>query len=214
MNKTKYLIWILLCITGIIIGSNIAHTAGISSVSSGKYVDEKIDAPIIKIGDQEEATQRTTQQSSAGANLNFKSASINTDLERYLRDNLSFPDGYVLTFMFSYDKNGTIANISLLSSPASEAGNPDSSWRLYGDDCKRDKLASNQIYVYKNASNPVRSKDLISNTPDGESLVKIYNLMCSMGKTHLVDVPFERWTEFTTVGGMYFGNKLVNFTVY
>ena len=184
------------------------------SAGSGVYVDEKIITPVTKIGGPEETPQKTTQQSPSAANLNFKSSSINTDIEKYLRDNLSFPDGYVLSFMFSYDKNGTIANIYLLSSRAGEAGNPTSSWRLYGDDCKRDKLADNQIYVYKNASNPVRSKDLISNTPDGKALVNIYNIMKSMGKTHLVDVPNERFSEFTTVGGMYFGSKLVNFTIY
>ena len=166
------------------------------------YVDEKITTPI---------TQIAGPQVNELKSLNFSSPTFSEDLKKYIQTNVDFPKNNVVTFSFSYTKQGTIANIyiSSISGDDYHDGNDYYAARVYGDVCKRDGLKENQIYIAKDTRTADLTIDTINNTKDGKYLVKLYDFIKNIGKTHSIEIPpYERDAEFSTICGMYYQENL------
>ncbi len=174
-----------------------------STEGSGFYIDKKIDIPVAKIGSPDEKESKVES-------LDFCSPSFTKDLEKYLINNIEFPKGYVISFSFSYDKTGTIAKIHLVSTSDTDFhdGNEHYSSSIYGDVCKRDGLSKNQIYILEDSTTADLKAVPISKTKDGKFLQKMYNSIKNMGNFHIIQVPYEKHSEFSSIGGMYYRGKL------
>ncbi len=190
-----FIFLITICLRAVANQTNKAATGG------GVYVDEEITAPVTKIADPE--TKKAESQS-----IDFNSPAFAEDLKNYLENNIDMPKGYILSFSFSYDKNGTIAAIHLISVLEKEFTG-DYPARVYGDVCKRDKLAEGQIYVTDNSTSGDLRVDSINNTKDGKYLVKIYDLIKNIGKSHIIALPpYGQDAGFIHTDGMYYGGKV------
>ena len=179
----------------------VANQTNKAATGGGVYVDEEITTPVTKIAGPE--TKRAESQS-----IDFNSPTFAEDLKNYLENNIYMPKGYILSYSFSYDKNGTIADIHLISVLEKEF-TVDYPARVYGDVCKRDKLAEGQIYVTDNATSGDLRVESINNTKDGKYLVKIYDLIKNIGKSHIIALPpYGQDAGFIHTGGMYYGGKV------
>lgn len=178
----------------------VANQTNKAATGRGVYVDEEITAPVTKIAAPE--TKKAESQS-----INFNSPTLAEDLKNYLENNIDMPKGYILSFSFSYDKTGTIADIHLIS-VLDKDFTVDYPSRIYGDVCKRDKLAEDQIYVTDNSTTGDLRVESMNNTKDGKYLVKIYDLIKNIGKSHIIEIPPEKDAEFIHTGGMYYGGKV------
>ena len=163
------------------------------------YVDEKITIPIIKIASPK-------KQEFAAKSLDFNSPTFAEDLKKYLTNNVEFPESNILQFSFSYNKSGTIANIHLISISGEDYhdGNDYYASRVYGDTCMQDGLAENQVYVSDNSMKPELKAYPASATVDGKYLLRFYDFIKNMGKSHIIQVPVEKSSEFSAIGGMYY----------
>ena len=182
-----------------------SNTQATSNSNYGIYVDEKITTPI---------TQIAGPQVNELKSLNFSSPTFSEDLKKNIQTNVDFPKNNVVTFSFSYTKQGTIANIHIISISGDDYhdGNDYYAARVYGDVCKRDGLKENQIYIAKDTRTADLTIDTINNTKEGKYLVKLYDFIKNIGKTHSIEIPpYERDAEFSTIGGMYYqGNLYIN----
>ena len=162
----------------------------------GPYVDEKITTPIIKIGSPKVQKNETKS-------LDFNSPTFAEDLKKYLTNNVEFPKNDILQFSFFYNKTGTVGYIHLISISGEDYydNNDYYATRVYGDTCN--ELAENQVYVSDNSMNPELKAYPASDTVDGEYLLKIYDIIKNMGKSHIIQVPVEKSSEFSTISGIY-----------
>lgn len=199
-KKTKILI-VLFTITTCLL-ANAEKTSQVTSKNNGVYVDEKITTPI---------TQIAGPQVNELKSLNFSSPTFSEDFKKFLTNYVELPKNNVVTFSFSYTKQSTIANIyiSSISGDDYHDGNDYYAARVYGDVCKRNGLKENQIYIAKDARTADLTIDMINNTKDGKYLVKLYDFIKNIGKTHSIEIPpSERDAEFSTICGMYYQENL------
>ena len=169
------------------------------------YVEEEITTPI---------TQIAGPQVNEIKSPDFNSPTFAEDLKKYIQTNVDFPKNNVVTFSFSYTKQGTIANIHIISISGDDYhdGNDYYAARVYGDVCKRDGLNDNQIYISKDSRTADLTIDTINNTKDGKYLVKLYDFIKNISKTHSIEIPpYERDAKFSCISGMYYqGNLYIN----
>ena len=194
MFKKKYRFLILL-ISLFTIGTSLCAFANEfehqNSKNNGIYIDEKITTPITKIGSPKIQKSKTKS-------LDFNSPNFAEDLKVYLTNNAEFPESDILQFSFFYNKTGTVAYIHLISISGKDYydGNDYYATRVYGDTCMQDGLAENQVYVSDNSMNPELKAYPASDTVDGEYLLKIYDIIKNMGKSHIIQVPVENLLNF------------------
>lgn len=207
MFEKKYKFIIILLIFLFLISTTLSamtkQFASLPVKDNDTYVDENITTPLTKIANPE--TKKIDSKS-----LNFTSPSISEDLKNYLVDNIKFPDGYVLTFSFSYNKQGTIAEIHLVSVDENDYhdGNDYYAARVYGDVCKREGLNEKQIYIMRDSRVSNLGIDWINNTKDGIYLLKVYNCIKKIGISHSIKIPYDQYSKYKSIGGMYYKGKV------
>lgn len=201
MFKKKYNFLILL-ISLFVIGTSLRTFVNEfehqNSKNNGVYVDEKITTPITKIGSPKIQKSKTKS-------LDFKSPNFAEDLKKFLTNNVEFPENDILQFSFFYNKTGTVAYIHLISISGEDYydGNDYYATRVYGDTCMQDGLAENQVYISDNSMDPELKAYPASATVDGEYLLRFYDIIKNIGKSHIIQVPVEKTSEFSTISGMH-----------
>ncbi|MBR6723033.1 hypothetical protein IKL64_06225 [bacterium] len=143
--------------------------------------------------------------------IDFSSTNFQTDLRDYILKSIDFPQGYVVNFSFQYTKNGDIAEIHLISIPEKDYLDGDDTYisHIYGDVCKRDNLASNEMY-YNNDSLEANLISIpINSTPDGPTLKLFYDTLKGISTNHKIEqVSFEEQDNYNSIGGMYYLGEL------
>ena len=196
-KKQKNLIVLFTIVT--CLQANAEQTGQFTSNNTGIYVNEKITTPITKIsGPSKKAKPQK-------ATLNFSSPNFAEDLKKYLTNNVEFPKSNILQFSFFYNKTGTVAYIHLISISGEDYydGNDYYATRVYGDTCMQDGLAENQVYVSDNSMKPELKAYPASATVDGGYLLRFYDIIKNIGKSHIIQVPVEKSSEFSTISGMH-----------
>lgn len=165
--------------------------------------DAKRKAEALAKKQAEEQARKLAEQK---ATLNFSSPNFAEDLKKFLTNNVEFPKNDILQFSFFYNKTGTVAYIHLISISGKDYydGNDYYATRVYGDTCMQDGLAENQVYVSDNSMKPELKAYLASATVDGEYLLRFYDIIKNIGKSHIIQVPVEKSSEFSTISGMHY----------
>ena len=147
--------------------------------------------------------------------INFSSPSFQAELKTYLTANAKFTQGYVVNFSFLYSAKGDIAEIHIISIPEKDYldGNDTYVSHIYGDVCKRDNLAPNEMYYNHDSSETDLVAIPINSTPDGTNLELFYNIVKRLGTSHSIEqVPYERQDNYSVLGGMYYQGNLYLYT--
>lgn len=147
--------------------------------------------------------------------INFSSPSFQAELKTYLTANAKFTQGYVVNFSFLYSAKGDIAEIHIISIPEKDYldGNDTYVSHIYGDVCKRDNLAPNEMYYNHDSSETDLVAIPINSTPDGTNLELFYNIVKRLGTSHSIEqVPYERQDNYSSLGGMYYQGNLYLYT--
>lgn len=143
--------------------------------------------------------------------INFASSDFQSDLRTYITNNVKFPQGYVVSFSFLYTIQGDIAEIHIISIPEKDYLDGDDTYisHIYGDVCKRDNLANNEMYYNGDSSEADLISIPINSTPDGQNLKLFYDALKSIGTTHTTEqIAFENQDNYNSVNGMYYQGNL------
>ena len=147
--------------------------------------------------------------------FNFASSDFQNELRTYLDNNVKFPQGYVVHFSFQYSNDGDLAEIHIISIPEKDYLDGDDIYisHIYGDVCKRDNLASNEMYYNSDSSISELIAIPITSTPDGPNLKQFYDTLIAISKNHKIEqVSSEEQSNYIPIGGMYYLGNLYLYT--
>ena len=147
--------------------------------------------------------------------IDFSSPSFQEKLRIYITQNVNFHPNYIVHFSFLYSQKGDIAEIHIISIPEKDYhdGNDTYISHIYGDVCKRDNLANNEMYYNNDSSVSNLIAIPINSTPDGQYIKLFYDSLKNLSSSHTIkQISYEEIDNYTSIGGMYYQGNLYLYT--
>lgn len=147
--------------------------------------------------------------------IDFSSPTFQAELKAYITNNVKFHQGYVVNFSFLFSKKGDIAEIHIISIPDKDYldGNDTYVSHIYGDVCKRDNLADNEMYYNNDSSETDLIAIPINSTPDGQYIKWFYDSLKNLSLNHTIEqISYDERDNYTAIGGMYYQGNLYLYT--
>ena len=147
--------------------------------------------------------------------IDFSSPTFQAELKAYITKNVKFHQSYVVNFSFLFSKKGDIAEIHIISIPEKDYldGNDTYVSHIYGDVCKRDNLADNEMYYNNDSSETDLIAIPINSTPDGQYMKWFYDSLKNLTSSHTIEqISYDERDNYTAIGGMYYQGNLYLYT--
>ena len=147
--------------------------------------------------------------------IDFSSPTFQAELKAYITNNVKFHQSYVVNFSFLFSKKGDIAEIHIISIPDKDYldGNDTYVSHIYGDVCKRDNLADNEMYYNNDSSETDLIAIPINSTPDGQYIKWFYDSLKNLSLNHTIEqISYDERDNYTAIGGMYYQGNLYLYT--
>lgn len=148
--------------------------------------------------------------------IDFSSPTFQAELKAYITNNVKFHQSYVVNFSFLFSKKGDVAEIHIISIPEKDYldGNDTYVSHIYGDVCKRDNLADNEMYYNNDSSETDLIAIPINSTPDGQYIKWFYDSLKNLSLNHTIDqISYDERDNYTAIGGMYYQGNLYLYTI-
>ena len=149
-----------------------------------------IQCPVIAAADHPPIFQIGVEQDTEVKAMPPKDVLVSADIEKalksYLTNSLDFPDDCIITFGFYYNKKGVIGDI--ITTAVKENSKDDNYQTMYGDFMPEPAAgrvyAGKYSYLKNGASQSNYSMMPAKDAMCGEFLVKLYDAIKRLGKTH------------------------------